>query len=324
MWGRRLRWSLCAVLITYAPAAAEESAIGLPAPLDPQRPGSVMLHGGSTITEDAFERFVELAGGRDARIVLVPCAGYRRADYRSEAQYQQALRYRFSSWVDLATAGQIRSFRFLYTDTPDDAERGAFVRPLETATGVWFSGGEQSRLNWRFVGNFPQVTRFQQALREVVQRGGVVGGTSAGMAALPEVSTLWERYDDDTAPATAYARHGLALFNRAIVEQHFDARGGRLERFTGLLRDTAQLNRLAGRDSGGETMLGLAVEERTALAIRANRLAVLGLGKAHVFLKSDGGRVITWHELEPGETAQFQIGPTGGATLERAGRPAAR
>src|SRR5256885_2260695 len=79
------------------------------------------------------------------------------------------------------------------------------------------------------------------ALRAVLARGGGVGGTRAGMAALPRIMTLYQRRRRAGAPLSVVAAHGLGLLDDAIVEQHFDSRTGRLERFTGLLRDSAQL-----------------------------------------------------------------------------------
>jgi cyanophycinase len=289
-----------------AAAAGAETILGMPAPRDPKKPGSLVLHGGGRISEDVFERFIELAGGKQARIVLVPCAGYRPADYDTEEEYLDALNSRFGAWVRLESSGRIRSFRFLYTDDPDDSDRTAFVRPLESATGVWFSGGSQARLNYRFVGDHPETTRFQDALQRIVEQGGVVGGTSAGMAILPEVITLAEDYDYSSAPATAVAAHGFGLLKRAIVEQHFDARGGRLERFTGLLRDAPRLDDLAGRKDAGVQMAGLAVEQDGALVVQGNRLEALGGAHTHVFLKSHNGRTITWHDMAPGDTAQLR------------------
>src|SRR5207248_1871279 len=110
------------------------------------------------------------AGGRRARVVLVPSAGYRPADYGSPQQFADAMKRRFNSWVRLAATGRVRSFQLLCTDDPDDADSSAFVRPLASATGVWFCGGAQSRLNYRYVGPFPRQTRFQAALRDLLAR----------------------------------------------------------------------------------------------------------------------------------------------------------
>jgi cyanophycinase len=294
---------LLVVMVVACGSRADDNILGLPAPRDPSRPGAVMLHGGERITDDAFARFVERAGGKQARIVLVPSAGYRRADYDSMQHFTDAMKRRFSSWVRLASTGQISSFEFLATDDPADADRAAFVRPLNSATGVWFCGGAQSRLNYRYVGQFPRQTRFQAALRDVLARGGIVGGTSAGMAALPEIMTMYQDRQRIGGPLSVVPAHGLGLFDGAIVEQHFDGRNGRLERFTGLLRDAARLDRLAGRSGAGGRMLGLAVEGSTALVLDADRLQVLGAGNAHVFIKAPDNRTITWHTLKSGSTA---------------------
>jgi cyanophycinase len=303
---------VCGPVIT---ATAGESILGLPAPRDPSRPGAVMLHGGGRVTNEAFDRFVELAGGDAARIVIVPSAGYRRADYSSDSAYRQTLERRYSSWVRLEETGRVRSVEFLSTDDPDDADDPEFVRPLESATGVWFVGGAQSRLNYRYVGEFPRKTRFQLALRDVVARGGVVGGTSAGMAAMPEIMALHQTQRRTQGPAETVAAHGLGLFDGAIVEQHFDGRGGRLERFTSLLRDSERLDRLAGRKGAGDRMLGLAVEGSTALILRGDRLEAIGAGEVHVFSKSPGGRRLWWQTLHPGEATVLNRDPRGGVSL---------
>lgn len=285
---------------------AEDSLLGLPTPVDPKRPGAVVLHGGGLITDEVFDRFIELAGGENASIVFVPSAGFRPADYPSKQDLMNALARRYGSWVELQPTGRVRKFTFLYTDDPDDADNPDFVNPLADATGVWFSGGYQSRLNYRFVAPFPGRSKFQELLRSVVARGGVVGGTSAGTAAMPEIMTLWEERDDPASSPKVVAGHGLGLFDKAIVEQHFDARGGRLERFTGLLRDETRLDELTMRPGSGERMIGIGVEEPAALVARGNQFSVCGKGSVHLFLKSNGGRTISWHEMRAGESAQLR------------------
>jgi cyanophycinase len=318
---RRCLLLTLALAWTAAPAAAEDNVLGLPRPRDPGRPGAVLLHGGGRLSNEAFDRFVALAGGPRARIVLVPSAGFRRGDYDSDESFLTALRSRFGGWLRLAASGKAKSVEFLATDDPKDAEDANFVRLLTTATGVWFSGGAQARLNNRFVGNFPRPSKFQTALREVLERGGVVGGTSAGMAALPEIMTLTQERLRTDGPLRAVAAHGLGLLTGAIVEQHFDTRGGRLERFSGLLRDGEQLDRLAGRDGVGAKMLGLAVEEGTGLVVQADRLEVVGRAQAHVFLKAPGDLTLTWYTLNPGNQAVLQRDRRGEVTLVRATRP---
>jgi cyanophycinase len=279
----------------------EVSILGLPVPQDPARPGSVMLHGGGRVLDDTFTRFVDLAGGKNAKIILVPSAGFSRTQFADVDQFEAAMRRRYATWVGLAETGRIARVSYLATDDPADADNPEFVRPLAEATGVWFSGGAQQRLNYRYVGPFPKLTRFQAALRDLLVRGGVVGGTSAGMAALPQIMTLRQVRPPDGGPPRALVAHGLGLFDGAIVEQHFDNRRGRLERFTELLRDSDRLDLVSGRQGAGQGMLGLAVETSTALVLQADRLEVLGVNQAHVFLKLPPDQKIAQKTLKAGE-----------------------
>lgn len=285
---------------------ADDNLIGLPKPKDPARPGAVLLFGGGGITNDAWDRFIELAGGRKARIVIVPSAGFRISDYDTYEEFDAELNRWFASWVRLAKNGRVASVEFLYTDNPAKADRDSFVEPLRSATGVWFSGGLQPRLNYRFVGSYPRQTKFQIALRAVLERGGVVGGTSAGMAALPEFMTLYEDWSSGTC--TAVPAPGLGLFSGAVVDQHFNTRSGRLDRFTGLLRNDA-LEKL-GRPGGSYRLIGLAVDERTGLVVRGDRLEALGNSNVHVFLK-EGELKLTWHTLPAGNIAELKRGRNG-------------
>jgi cyanophycinase len=258
---------------------------------------------------------VARAGGEKAHIILVPCAGFRVGDYDDEEEFLSAVTRRYGSWVSLERNGHVASFRFLFTDSPDDANDEDFVEPLKKATGVWFSGGAQERLNYRFV-EFPRPTLFQRELKRVLERGGVVGGTSAGTAAMPEVMTIREyRSGDD--PCEAVLAHGLGLCDRVIVEQHFDGRNGRFERFFNTLRDSNKLDRYASYEGAGRQMLGVAAEEGTAVLLQGNRIAALGLGKGHLFLKSPDGRSLTWHEIAPGERGTVQREEDGLARLLR-------
>jgi hypothetical protein len=88
-----------------------------------------------------------------------------------------------------------------------------------------------------------------------------------------------------------------------------------MERFSGLLRDSALLDKLAGRNGAGARMVGLAVEVCTALVVHGDRVEVVGRGNVHVFIKSPGGSTITWHTLAHGGRAELKRDRRGEATL---------
>jgi len=87
--------------------AAADNVLMLPAAKSPKNPPSIVLHGGGVITEDVFEKFIELAGGKDAKIVFVPSAGYRQQEYNSEEEFLEDISDRYGAWTYLERSGQI-------------------------------------------------------------------------------------------------------------------------------------------------------------------------------------------------------------------------
>ena len=96
------------------------------------------------------------------------------------------------------------------------------------------------------------------------------------MAALPELMIMNKipAGQHDVTEAAIYP--GLGLFNGAIVDQNFDAFGGRLERFTGLLKNTAELNEVITWPAAARNMIGLAVGRNTAIIIQGNTIQLIG------------------------------------------------
>lgn len=286
-----------------------DNPFGLPEPIDSLRPGTVILHGGGD-TDEIIELLPGLAGRVKPRLVHCPAA--RESCRPSEACHGEALARRceeiFFEWRQLQTAGRLESLSFVTTNDSTDADRAEFVRPLVEADALWFCGGDQSPLARLFVGAF-EPTRFQSAVLDIVRRGGVVGGSSAGLAIMPAVM-IEGGQPENGRPAEAELSRGLGVMQQVLAEQHFDARRGRIERLTGLLRDHKRLaNFLPTCDP--KKMIGLAVEEDTALIAQANRLRVVGKQQAHVFLQTTDPRVVTWHALEAGDSALIREGSLG-------------
>jgi cyanophycinase len=296
----------CFVALTCAcHVVLAESPFGTPEPLDANRPGTIVLHGGGRITNEFFDRFIELAGGSQARIVLVPSAGFDSRNYETRGDFLKAVQVRYSSWFALKRNQKITELTVLHTENSDDADRDAFVAPLKNATAVWFSGGDQARLNYRYVGGEDD-TLFQTEVKNVLRRGGVVGGTSAGTAVIPEIMTMRTAQEGDGDPLTARVAHGLGLVDRLIVEQHFDTRVGRMERFLGLLKDNDRLSKWSQRDNAGIGMMGLAVDEPGAVELSGSSVRAWGPGHIHLFVKRNGGRTVEWHDIEPDELVNVE------------------
>lgn len=229
--------------------------------------GTLMVCGGGNLPEEVYDEFVKLAGGAKGKLVLIPSA------YPYENR--EALEYRFNGWLQYHTA----SFQFLNAVSRDEADSEEFARPLAEATGVWMSGGAQGRLADLYKG-----TRVEQCLQKLLERGGVIGGTSAGAAIMSQ--TMIRQGTSRDAEIDA----GFGLLQAAVVDQHFTERA-RHTRLLGALRENPE-------------KIGLGVDEQTALIIRANTVRVLGQNRATVIVPAKN-RTMSLHLLGSGEGAEL-------------------
>ena len=201
--------------------------------------GSLMICGGGKLPDDVRRRFLDLAGGSNARIVVIPTAHAAADGADAEDLYVKP-------WRDLGAT----AVTMLHTRSRAMADDPTFLAPLREATGVWISGGKQSVL-----ADMYGETEVERQLKAVVGRGGVVGGTSAGAAVMTRVMIQSGRRE-------AKVGRGFDLLADAVVDQHFLKRK-RVDRLVGLL----------GKNPG---LLGFGIDEGTALLVRSNHLSVLG------------------------------------------------
>src|SRR5258708_444202 len=130
------------------------------ASLGPSR-GHLVVVGGGQVGPEIMQRIIDLAGGPEAPMVYIPTALEGDPKTAPEATF-------------LAKAG-IKHVTVLHTRDPRVADTEAFVAPLLTARAVWFEGGRQ----WRLVDAYLN-TRTERELFRVLERGGVIAGSSAG------------------------------------------------------------------------------------------------------------------------------------------------
>jgi cyanophycinase len=260
-----------ATVVTMTPSWAAENLLGLPEAAIAAR-GALVIVGGGRTTEAIREEFIRLAGGPRARIVLIPSA----CTYDSV----EAMKDYFSVWREYPVA----SLEFLDTASRQQADSPEFIRPLLDATGVWMPGGSQGRLAELYAG-----TLVEQAIRHVLERGGVVGGTSAGAAIMSRVMIL------EGTNCDAVLSRGFGFLEGAVVDQHFSQRG----RYGRLLKVVEE----------HPGLLGLGIDESTALVVEGNHLRVLGQSRVTVCIPAEAHRATLVYRLKPGE--DVELTPTG-------------
>lgn len=268
-----------------------KSPFGAPDPQHPDRPGTVVLHGGGT-TAEMYDLFPTLSRKVSPLLVHCPSASTAYQDLKNEDLQKSDL-------ADVWNTRALGALSFINPGDRREAENQAILKVLAKADALWFMGGDQERLSSLFV-NPIQPTRFQQEVFALVRRGGVVGGSSAGCAAMSDVMIGGTLQENDDEPAEAQLSRGLGVLSNVVAEQHFDARRGRIERFSQLMRDQVRLANVSPGCNPGR-MIGIAVEEDTALIIRHNRVRVVGRKKAHLFLRTAFRDTLVWHALEAGD-----------------------
>ncbi len=206
----------------------------------------LVLMGGGDRPPMALARFAQWAGGADARVLVVAWASSEPAESFASIR-EDFSPYRFAR-LEMAPQPPIAP-----------AERGALLRQIERATGVFFAGGDQGRIM--------DVLRDQAllaALRERYGRGVVVGGTSAGTACMSSIMITGEGDFTVIDAEKVGVRAGIGLLPGVILDQHFVKR--------------QRENRLFGLVLKHPGRLGVGIDEDAALLVEDNRHAeVAGL-----------------------------------------------
>ena len=163
----------------------------------------------------------------------------------------------------------------------------ALAACIDDAAGVFLGGGDQVKLVTELSG-----TKSEKALKRLFARGGVVCGTSAGAAALTALTMAGGEIDDEGQLVEQYIGPGFGLLGfEAIVDTHFSARR-RLQRLFSVIVDRPNL-------------LGLGIDEDTALVVRHGVGKVVGMGGVTFVDGRDTVRFDNSDELEKGRQLTF-------------------
>jgi cyanophycinase len=215
--------------------------------------GTVIVVGGGAMGREIYDAFIQAAGGPDALIVDVPNAG-GESSYGDDAAGARRLR----------DAGA-RNVRVLFTTDRAVADADSFTAVLKRAGGVWFDGGRQYRLVDAYAG-----TRTEQAFHDVLARGGVVGGSSAGATILGDFLVRGAPSGNNRIMDYPGYRQAFAFLRGTAIDQHVVAR----ERLPDLADSIM---------SKYPRLLGMSEDEGTAWVVRGDTAAIIGRGKAFVY-----------------------------------------
>ncbi len=236
------------ILSTVLVGAAEPASTRVGPPQ-----GKLLVIGGGAMGT-LWDVFLELAGGKDAPIVVIPTANEKIADVDPAVN---ALKSRGATRVTQ-----------LHTRDPKVADTEEFVAPLRTAGGVWITGGRQWRLADSYLG-----TRTQKELAALLARGGAIGGSSAG-ATIQGSYLVRGAPSGNTIMMSPGHEEGFAFLRATAIDQHVNTRG-RADDIRVVLK-------------AHPTLLGIGLDEATALIVSGDRCEIAGTGVARFFATPDG------------------------------------
>jgi cyanophycinase len=206
---------------------------------EPAQPGSLVIVGGGRIPDEVRDKFMALAGDKAAKLVIIPTAS-TSADKKEEAEGY------LEPWRKYSPA----RLTLLHTRSRAQADSPAFVQPIVEATAVWFGGGDQVELVAAYRG-----TAVEREFKALLERGGVIGGTSAGAAVISDVMI-------EGGNPKAQVGRGFGFVTNAVCDQHFLRR--------------SRVNRLLGVLSERPNLIGLGVDEGTAFCLQGSKWSVVG------------------------------------------------
>jgi cyanophycinase len=247
--------------------------------------GTLVIVGGGNLEGTGIqEKFIELAGGPDKKFVIVPTAGGNRNREGGVVAYAEEEVIR--AWVRRG----LKNVRMLHTHDPKVADSEAFVKDLREADAVWFNGGRQ----WNIVDSYAGTLTYRE-FHEVLDRGGVIGGSSAG-------ATIQGEYlvrGDTSGPnvmMTAEPTHqeGFKFLRRSAIDQHINARN----RWDDLIPVIQKF----------PTLLGIGLSEGTAIIVKGDAFEVMGKWKVSVH---DNTRL-----YQPWEKPYFVLSPGDGYDMK--------
>jgi len=250
-----LVWCAVGVLLF---AASPRMAVEDPPEYGPAKGTLVIVGGGNLEGTGVVEKFIQLAGGPDAAFVIVPTAAGNRNTDGSLREYKEA--DILAPWLKRG----LKNVRMLHTHDPKVADTEAFAAALRAANGVWFNGGRQ----WNIVDSYMNTLTYKE-FHNVLARGGVIGGSSAGATIQGDYLVRGAVAGPQImmTPEKAHER-GFNFLRRTAIDQHINTRN----RWDDLIPVIQKMPEL----------LGIGLSEGTAVIVTGDRFEVMGKWKVAI------------------------------------------
>ena len=220
-------------------------------------PKRLLAIGGNEDRENKCEilkRFVEMAGGATSEILLMTVATNEVDETAKE--YRKVFR-RLGA----------RHIKVFDVSTREDTASKRGFNLLESATGIFFSGGDQLDISSLLGG-----TKMLEVIQERHCRGCVIAGTSAGASMMSSSMLISGKPEESPRFGNVEIGPGLDFIKSTIIDTHFSQRG--------------RCGRLMTAVAHYPQDIGIGIDEDTAILVNGTEFRVLGSGSVIIV---DGG-----------------------------------
>ena len=254
----RNKLSMLAVALTIAVFMAAPVLAQDAPEYGPAKGTLVIVGGGPLEGSGIFEKFIELAGGKNAKFVIVPTAGGNKNADGTVRAYQEA--EVLKSWKEKG----LTNVHMLHTHDPKVANTEDFARVLNDANAVWFNGGRQ----WNLVDSYADTLTYRE-FNKVLERGGVIGGTSAGATIQGQFLVRGAVSGSEVviAPEPEH-QTAFGFLRKTAIDQHINTRN-RWDDIIPLIKKYPDL-------------LGIGLSEVTAIIVKSDKFEVIGKWKVAI------------------------------------------
>ena len=219
-------------------------------PGEPNVPkGTLVIVGGGGMTRDIAKAFIDAGGGDNGHFVVLPISMPDPINVAAEEESMHRMGIKNVTVIPYREKSQL--------------EDPKVIESLKKATGIWFGGGRQ----WNFVDAY-EGTKLPALFKDVLNRGGVIGGSSAGATIIGDYMVRGAPAGPGLMMCEGYER-AMGFLPGVAIDQHFSARN-RFKDMTGLMSTYPQF-------------LGIGLDEATAIVVKGTVAEVLGRGKAHFY-----------------------------------------
>jgi cyanophycinase len=219
--------------------------------------GNLVIIGGGSRPEYIMSKIVELAGGKNAKIMIIPNASSEELDIATHQKKE----------FQKANPKEVGYIIF------DNKNADKYLEKLNDVTGIFFSGGDQNKLIKSL-----EKTKLFDKIKDIYNKGGVISGTSAGAAVMSNIMITGEEIItkktegdfDSIKNNNVKTSNGFGFINKAIIDQHFIKR--------------KRQNRLISLSIENPNLPCIGIDESTAIIVKEDdTFEVLGESNIMIF-----------------------------------------